>query len=292
MIGQNVARADGVNKVNGVARYVDDLPKLDEGELFGVTVRSNVARGVLRGFTRDPSFDWSDVTIVTAQDVENEAWNPGGHNSVALIEEDQPILAGRRIQHFYEPVLLLACADREKAERARAAIELQIDPLPAVFSIEASARKEAVIFGADNVMKRYRIARGNAAEAIANGEVVVSGTYRVHHQEHIYIEPQGCIAHWSHDGGDEHVHVIGSLQCPFYVHKALKKAFGLPDDRCHVEQAVTGGGFGGKEEYPSMIALHAALLARKSGKPVRMIYGRKEDIEATTKRHPDNNPFS
>jgi len=285
MIGQNVPRTDGTAKVTGAAHYVDDLPP-SEGELFGVTVRSPVARGVLRGFERDPSFDWSDVVMVTAADIEDPKFNPGGTNVVALIEDDQPILAKDQVRHVYEPVLLLACRDREKAERARAAIQLIIEPLPPVLGIDASLRKEPLIYGNDNVLKRYRIARGDVDDALSKSEVVVRGTYRVHHQEQLYIEPQGCIAHWSRDGDKEHVHVIGSLQCPYYVHKALKKAFGLPDDRCHVEQAVTGGGFGGKEEYPSLVAMHAALLARKAGKPVRMIYGRKEDIEATTKRHP------
>ena len=85
------------------------------------------------------------------------------------------------------------------------------------------------------------------------------------------------------DGG---VAVHGSLQCPYYIHKALKRALRLNDEQAQVVQAETGGGFGGKEEYPSIIALHAALLARKTGKPVRMIYDRHEDLSATTKRHP------
>src|SRR5213596_2054321 len=76
------------------------------------------------------------------------------------------------------------------------------------------------------------------------------------------------------------------MQCPYYVHKALIKLFGLPDAKIRVVQTETGGGFGGKEEYPSMIAGHAALLALKSGRPVKIIYDRVEDMVATTKRHP------
>src|SRR5213079_1299932 len=76
------------------------------------------------------------------------------------------------------------------------------------------------------------------------------------------------------------------MQCPYYVHKALIKLFGLPEEKIRVIQTETGGGFGGKEEYPSMIAGHAALLACKSGRPVKMIYDRAEDMVATTKRHP------
>ena len=80
--------------------------------------------------------------------------------------------------------------------------------------------------------------------------------------------------------------VYGSLQCPYYVHKALVVLLELPPDRVRVVQTETGGGFGGKEEYPSILACHAAILARKAGRPVKMIYDRVEDLLATTKRHP------
>jgi CO/xanthine dehydrogenase Mo-binding subunit len=85
------------------------------------------------------------------------------------------------------------------------------------------------------------------------------------------------------DGG---VTVHGSLQCPYYVHKAMAAGLGLPTTKVRVVQAETGGGFGGKEEYPSILALHAAILALKAHRPVRMVYDRHEDIAATTKRHP------
>lgn len=278
-IGRNVPRTDGHAKVTGKALYVDDLPPRP-GELWGVTVRSPVAHGTLRAIELDPTFDWSDVTVVTAADLPAL----GVENVVALIEDDQPILAAGTVRHVYEPVALVACADRQKAERARAAIRLVIDPLPAVVSLD-----EALAAPGPTVQKKYRIDRGDVDAALAASELVVEGTYRVHHQEQLYIEPQGVIAVFSADAaaGTPRVHVQGSLQCPYYVHKALKKAFHFADDaEARVEQTVTGGGFGGKEEYPSMIALHAALLAKKSGRPVRLIYGRKEDIEATTKRHP------
>jgi CO/xanthine dehydrogenase Mo-binding subunit len=80
--------------------------------------------------------------------------------------------------------------------------------------------------------------------------------------------------------------VWGSLQCPYYVHKALMSLFALPADKVRVVQMETGGAFGGKEEYPSILAAHASLLAMKSGRPVKIIYDRMEDMAATTKRHP------
>ncbi len=113
--------------------------------------------------------------------------------------------------------------------------------------------------------------------------MVVEGEYRTGHQEQLYIEPNGVIAV---PGADGAITVYGSMQCPYYVHRALRILLGLPDDKVRVVQTETGGGFGGKEEYPSMIAGHAALLARKSGRPVKLIYDRVEDMIATTKRHP------
>ncbi|HYA62508.1 MAG TPA: molybdopterin cofactor-binding domain-containing protein, partial [Candidatus Sulfotelmatobacter sp.] len=111
----------------------------------------------------------------------------------------------------------------------------------------------------------------------------VEAEYTTGAQEQLYIENNGMIASLDPQQG---ITVWGSLQCPYYVHKALMKLCNLPADRVRVVQMETGGAFGGKEEYPSMIAAHAALLAMKSGKPVKIIYDRMEDMTATTKRHP------
>src|SRR5258708_4971436 len=76
------------------------------------------------------------------------------------------------------------------------------------------------------------------------------------------------------------------MQCPFYVHKAMKVLLGCSADGVVIAQSVTGGGLGGKEEYPSMLAAHVALLAKQAGRAVKIVYDRDEDIAATTKRHP------
>jgi CO/xanthine dehydrogenase Mo-binding subunit len=284
-VGRSIPRSDGVAKVIGTALYVDDLPAMP-GEIFGATVRSPVARGKIRALRFDPSFDWSDVTVVTAKDVPE--------NIVATIADDQPVLADGAVNHVYEPVALVACADKQKLARAKLAVTIDVDPLEPVFDVGRSLRGGPVVwepkapFGeaGTNVMKRYVITKGEGEvdidAAIARCAAVVSGAYSTHHQEQLYIEPQGIVAWWDEAGA----HATGSIQCPYYVHKAFVRTFGLAADRIHVTQAVTGGGFGGKEEYPSVIALHASLLSKKSGRPVRMVYDRTEDIEATTKRHP------
>jgi CO/xanthine dehydrogenase Mo-binding subunit len=178
---------------------------------------------------------------------------------------------------------LLAHPDKYLLEEARRAVRIETEPLPAVFTIADSLARKELIWGEDNVFKSFHVEKGNVDAVWSGADFIVEGEYETGAQEQLYIEPQGMIAQANPADG---VTVWGSLQCPYYVHKALVRLFGLPKERIRVVQTETGGGFGGKEEYPSMLACHAALLAWKSGKPVKMIYDRAEDMAATTKRHP------
>src|SRR5580704_6627670 len=135
---------------------------------------------------------------------------------------------------------------------------------PAIFTLEQSERLDQVIWGNDNTFKKFTIEKGNVDAVWAAADYVVEGEYSTGAQEQLYIETNGIIAKFDPQEG---VTIWGSLQCPYYVHKALMAVCGLPEDKVRVVQAETGGAFGGKEEYPSMIAAHAALLAMKSGRP-------------------------
>ena len=274
VIGKSVPRKEGREKVTGRAKYVDDLKF--PGMIFGATVRSPVARGRILGIHFEPGIPWEEFTVVTAKDIP-------GKNCVALLIDDQPCLAAEFVNHPEEPVVLLAHPDKYLLEEARRAVRIEIEPLPTVFSMDDSLARKHVIWGTDNIFKSYQVNKGHVEAALREADLIVEGTYETGAQEQLYIEPQGMIAQAN---AEEGVTVWGSLQCPYYVHKALVVLFGLPKDRIRVVQAETGGGFGGKEEYPSMIAAHAALLAWKSGKPVKIIYDRAEDMVATTKRHP------
>ena len=259
-------RREGPDKLTGLAKYADDL--VFPGAWYGATIRSTEPHARLLGIDMDDGFDWSRVVVVTADDIP-------GENVVSLIDDDQPVLVpvGGEIRHQAEPVALVAAADRSTVREARRRITLRTERLAPVFDPLESSHEFA----------HYTVERGDAAAAMAGAHVVIEGTYRVGHQEQLYIENQAMIAVPREDGG---ITVHGSLQCPYYIHKAMKRALEMGDELAVVVQAETGGGFGGKEEYPSMIALHAALLALKCHKPVRMIYDRHEDISATTKRHP------
>ena len=273
-IGKSVPRKEGREKVTGCARYVDDLTFPDM--LHGVTVRSPAPRGRIREVCFEGEIPWNEFTIVTAQDIP-------GKNCIALLIEDQPCLADGVVNHCEEAVVLLAHHDKYLLEEARRCVRIEIEPSPAIFSMEDSLARKEIIWGRDNVFKAFYVEKGDVDSAWAGADFIVQGEYETGAQEQLYIEPQGVIAQVS---ATEGVTVWGSLQCPYYVHKALVILFGLPQDRVRVIQTETGGGFGGKEEYPSMIAAHAALLAQKSGRPVKIIYDRAEDMVATTKRHP------
>lgn len=252
-------RREGPAKLTGEARYADDL--VFAGAWYGATIRSDDPHATLIAIDRDPDFDWSRVLIVTADEIP-------GENVVSLISDDQPVLVpvGGEIRHHAEPVALLAAADRSTLHAAKRRIQLRTERLPAVFDPLASTQQIA----------HFAIRRGDAEKGLADAELIVEGEYRVGHQEQLYIENQAMIALPRDDGG---ITVHGSLQCPYYIHKAMKRALNLTDAQAVVIQSETGGGFGGKEEYPSMIALHAALLARKLPAIVRHRTGVTRDGE-------------
>jgi len=275
-VGASPPRKEGPEKVTGAALYIDDIHFDDL--LHGATIRSSVPHARLVGVHFDPAFDWTGFTIVTAADIP-------GKNFVTLIETDQPYLASDLIKHPDEPVALIACADIFRLRAAVAHVTVETTPLPAVLDLDTSAAAATLLYGSDNCVKRIGIDKGDVDAAFARSDItIIEGQYATGAQEQLYIETQGIVALADPDKG---VTVFGSLQCPYYVHKALMPLFSLPPDKVRVVQSVTGGGFGGKEEYPSMIAGHAALLSWKAGgRPVKIIYDRTEDIRATTKRHP------
>lgn len=275
VLGAGVRRKDALEKVTGAIRYVDDI--VYPGAWHGGTVRTRSPGGVVERIEFDPSIDWSQYVVVTAADVP-------GDNLIRLIDPDQPALVDRVFRHAAEPVVLLAHADRLALARGLAGVRLveAANPHP-VFDIDPALEAVHPICPG-NVYRDYRMVKGDPAAGEADAEVLFEGRFETGAQEHVYIEPQGMIAHVDADG----VLVIeGSMQCPFYVLDTLLGLTARSSDRLRIVHRTTGGGFGGKEEYPSHIAAHAALLTLKAGgRPVRLIYDRAEDMLATPKRHP------
>ncbi len=259
-VGRNVVRKEAAAKVGGDARYVDDL--VFPGMLHGRTIRAAGPCGRLLP-VRFTSPLPDGLVVVDHRDIP-------GRNAVPMIDDDQPSLAVDTIRHPEEPVLLLAHEDRERLWSITAAVEVEAG------APNYDPQRSTKVF------KEIAIRKGDVRWGLAAADVIVEGEYRTGHQEHVYIETNGVIA--VPEAGGITLH--GSLQCPYYVHRALQALLGLPPERVRIVQAETGGGFGGKEDYPSVIAGHAALLALKAGRPVKLIYDRQEDMVATPKRHP------
>ncbi|MGQ0720559.1 MAG: xanthine dehydrogenase family protein molybdopterin-binding subunit [Candidatus Eiseniibacteriota bacterium] len=262
-LGRSVPRREGWAKLTGRELYVDDLPR--DGVWLGATIRARGPHSRVTGIARDPAFPWDSVVFATAADIP-------GRNVLRLLVDDQPALADGVVRHAAEAVALIAAPDAETLAKAKRAITVHEELLPQVLDPEASSHD----------YKRIEIVRGDAARAMRSTDIVFEGEYRFGSQEHIYIETQGMQAEWTSAG----VVIRGSMQCPYYVVHGLAPLLGLPEAAVRVIQCATGGGFGGKEEYPTMIAAHAAILAREAGRPVRIVYDRAEDMLATTKRHP------
>ena len=185
IVGQSVPRKEGRDKVTGRSQYVDDMVLPDM--LFGATVRSQIPRGRIKKITFDPSIAWDEFTIVSAKDIP-------GKNCIALIGEDQPCLATDFVNHPEEPILLLAHPDRHLLPKAVAAVSIEYEPLPSIFTIEESESRAQIIWGEDNIFKTYLIEKGSLDSVWEEADYIVEGEYSTGAQEQLYIENNGMIA--------------------------------------------------------------------------------------------------
>lgn len=268
-VGQSIPRYEGHLKVSGRAIYVDDF--VMDNMWYGVTVRSPVAKGRLLSIHFNGDIPWHEITVVTAKDIP-------GQNVIALIDDDQPALVDVFINHVQEAVVLLAHPNKELLEHARKQVKLEIIADTPVLDMHASQK----------IFKKIKLDKGNVDDVWESAYLILDETYETGAQEQLYIEPNGMLASYVAETG---VTIWGSMQCPFYIHKAMKRFMNLDDDKIRVIQLETGGGFGGKEDYPSILAAHAALLSYKCGHPVKMVYDRGEDMVSTTKRHPSRSKY-
>ncbi len=277
MRSRSIPRRDGLEKSAGSTVYLDDLPV--EGVWWGATVRSPHAHARIVSMRFDRSRAPENAVFVHAGDID-------GRNGLQILDDHWPILAEGVVHHVGEAVALVAAPSREEALRAAAAVKVDYEELDAILGWEAAA--------ATPPLCELSLVEGKVQpvlDAAARGEdelVLIEGEYRTGHQEHLYLETQGMMAEWV----DGRLVVTGSLQCPYYVKNALAHVFSLGEDGVRVVGRFMGGGFGGKEDYPSLLAAHVALLARAARRPVKIVYDRHEDILATTKRHPSRTRIS
>jgi CO/xanthine dehydrogenase Mo-binding subunit len=276
VVGKSVKRVEAAERVKGVGSFTDDLSYA--GMLHAAVVRSPVARGRIEQIETASAARMEGVEgIFTFKDIP-------GRNAVPIILYDQPFLAERYVNYVGEPVAIVVASDRRTARDAARKVKVKISELPPLLDpLESRNHPKIRLFGSDNVFRHFKVRRGDTDSALSACDVVVEDEYRTPYQEHAYIEPEAMIAIPNPDGVIE---TRGSMQCPFYVRKAVTTVLGLPESKVWVVQAATGGAFGGKEDVPSLLACQAALPAWKLKRPVKLVYDRTEDMISTSKRHP------
>jgi len=203
--------------------------------------------------------------IITARDF-------SGINRATIVAQDWPFFADGEVLYYGQPVLAVVGADPEICGLFCSNINIEYEELPSVSTIDE----------ATEVFNDYTIVKGKPDECFASAAQILENSYRTGMQEQAYMEPQGMIAEFS--GG--RLSVRGSLQCPYYIKNSLINAFDLPPEAIRVIQTETGGAFGGKEDYPSILAGQTAAAAIVTGKPVKIVMDRRSDMLITPKRHP------
>ncbi len=264
----NEIRIDAAAKISGREQYVRDL-QID-GLLYAKTIRSTRSHATIDSINFDEDFDWEPFTIVTAKDVPN--------NYVAIIKHDMPYLAHDTVNYIGEPIVLIAAQSKQLLREAAAHISINYRELRSSLSIEETLEQD----DENDIFAEISLVDGHFEKVEEKADQVIEETYETGLQEHVYIEPQCVVAIPQNNT----IHIKGSMQCPYYVQNAMNELFKDSETKVDVTQIMTGGAFGGKEDFPSLICGHVALLARKAKRPVMLSFDREEDIRYTTKRHP------
>ncbi len=257
-IHHSVPKIDASEKISGRMAYVADI-RID-GMLHAKTVRSTEAHARIRDI-RVPTLP-EGYYVIDHRDIP-------GKNVVKMIFEDWPVFAVDKVHHIGEPIMLVVGPDKRVVQTLVDAIEIDYEPLESVFSMT-----ESVI--------HYHYDKGDAEAAFKEADRIIAHEYDTGYQEQAYIEPQGFIGTYE----DDRIHLIGSIQAPYYVKNAVIETMACAPEDIRVVQATVGGAFGGKEEFPSLIGCQLAVALKKIKKPIKLIYEREEDMDTTTKRHP------
>ncbi len=260
-IHDKINRVDGISKINGSAKYIEDI-HLDE-VFHARTLRSGIAKGRVKSI--DYPVDYEDIIVVDSHDIHK--------NEVLMITTDMPVFTPSEVTYVGEPLSLILGKDKHRVIEFMNQIKIVYEEDEGIFAMDACTK-------AEDIFSEYVYEKGNIHEL--EYDEIFEKVYETGYQEQLYMEKQGMIASY-----DDHILTIqGSMQCPYYIKNALIHATGLPDHRIRVIQTTTGGAFGGKEEYPSLLACQLAAAAMKVRQTVSLIFDRREDILTTTKRHP------
>jgi len=273
VVGRPLPRPDAVAKVTGAAKYTDDytFPNM----LHACTLRANIphARIVRIDVSKAEALP-GVAAVLTHKDV------PGAKNH-GLVYTDWPVLCYDKVRYVGDAVAIVAAETREIAEQALRLIEVEYEPLPVVDDpVQALLPDAPRVHEEGNLLKHIHVEKGDPEQGFAEADVIVEGEYQTAATEHAFLEPECAIGRIG-EGGRIEVYV-GS-QIPYADRKQIAAALGVPESQVRVIGTLIGGGFGGKEDIAGQI--HVALLARATGRPVKMLYRRSESLLVHPKRH-------
>jgi xanthine dehydrogenase D subunit len=270
-IGESVQRVDGVPKTSGAFQYGSDL--WAEGMLWGHTVRSPHAHARVLSIDVGAAIASPGVhAVLTADDVP-------GKRTYGLEFSDQPVMAWDRVRYVGEPVAIVAAETPELARRAAEAVLVEYEELPAITDMERALDPDApALHDFGNVLRHVRIEHGDPG---AEADVWVEGYYETGMQDQAPLGPEAGLAVPAEDGG---VELYVSTQWLHADRQQIAPCLALPDNKVRLYLAGVGGAFGAREDVHMQI--HACMLALRTGRPVKMSYGREESFFGHVHRHP------
>lgn len=276
VIGKSEIPVGVKEKATGTAQYVTDM-KLP-GMLYGKILRSPYAHAKILNIDTSEAKKLSGVkAVITFDDTSQIPFGTG-------INDDWYILAKDKVRFIGDEVAAVAAIDEEIAEEALELIKVEYEELPIVVGLDEALKEDAPIIHEnfpDNIAYRAEVERGDVEKAFEEADLIVKGTYRTSQAYQGYLETKAGIAQWSTDGN---LTMWLPVQVPMKCRMVYAKALGINPGKLRVIKPHMGGGFGAKFEYNAHLI--CAELARKTGKPVKIVNTRKEDIEAGNPRVP------
>lgn len=280
VVGKGIARTDSIEKALGRALFTEDIliEYYVDNALFIKQVTSSHPHAYIKNidYSRALAIS-SELRVFTAKDIP-------GVNQVGYAIADQPLLADRKVRYVGETIALVAASDIDKAFEAVENVRVDYEPLPPLLDpIDSMNRSDVLIHEerGSNIAYRTKVRKGNVEEGFSRSHVVVENEYRLHHQEHAYLETEAALAIPDVEG---RVTVIGTLQYPHLGQKIVSRVLGVPMSMVKVIAPYIGGGFGGKDDEGPLICAKAALVAYLTKKPAFIMYSREESIKIHPKR--------
>lgn len=279
VIGACVNRVDGYEKVTGKAVYGDDVKF--HGMLHAACRYTDIPAGKVTKVDISRAEQMAGVAAIALhRDV-------SGQTRVGPIRADQYPLVDDEVFYSGDVIAVVAAESREIARAAAEAIRVEYDPIEGVFDVEEALQPETRLIHPEfksNLVVHYPLIKGDVAQGFAESDHVIERTYRTGFHEHAYIEPESVTAvpNPTSKGYD----MYGSIQNPYTTRNVVAAFMGLRLNRINVHASTLGGSFGGKDDIINVMACRVALLAKLTGKPVKLTYTREESIKEGYKRHP------